>query len=51
MKAFIAAIVIATATAVAAAYMLDDSFQVTAYEAFTTSGARVDNPGRNLVEF
>lgn len=51
MKAFLGAVVASILIAVAAAYVLDDMFQMYASDAFTTSGARVDQPGSNLVEF
>ncbi len=51
MKAFVAAAVVAILAAVGAAFMLDGNFQMTAYQAFTTEGARLDDPGRNLVDF
>lgn len=51
MKAFLSAIIVATAVAVAAAYMLDGGYQQSAYEVFTSSGSRVGDPGNNLVTF
>ncbi|MFD1914228.1 hypothetical protein [Halodurantibacterium flavum] len=51
MKAFIAAIVVAVAVAAGAAYVLDNRFQMTSPEAFTTEGARPNSPGGNLVQF
>ncbi len=49
MKAFLAAVVFAGVIAFVAATVLDDQFQQPSYSAFTTEGARVDNPGSNLV--
>ncbi|MCC5965707.1 MAG: hypothetical protein JJU24_06175 [Natronohydrobacter sp.] len=49
MKAFLAAIVFAGIVAFVAATVLDGSYQQPAYSAFTTEGARVDNPGSNLI--
>ena len=51
MKAFLGAVVASIAIAVAAAYVLNDMFQLYAPDAYTTQGARVDRPGSNLVEF
>jgi hypothetical protein len=51
MKAFLGAVVASILLAVAAAYVLNDMFQMSAPEAYTTTGARVDQPGSNLVEF
>ena len=48
MKAFLAAIVAAIALGVLAMFALTSS-QKFAYQAFATSGARVSEPGTNLV--
>jgi hypothetical protein len=48
MKAFLAAVVFAVLAAVVAANVLDSTYQKPSYSAFTTEGARVDNPGSNL---
>lgn len=48
MKIILASLVAAAVLGVAAAYILDAE-QRPAYEAFTTSGARVGDPGHNLV--
>ncbi|WP_407522341.1 hypothetical protein [Methylobacterium oryzisoli] len=48
MKAFAVAVVVAVALAVGASYLLSANQQY-AYEAFSTSGARVSHPGTNLV--
>ncbi|WP_175546716.1 hypothetical protein [Natronohydrobacter thiooxidans] len=49
MKAFLAAIIFAGVLAFGAATVLDGSYQQPSYSAFTTEGARVDNPGHNLI--
>lgn len=49
MKAFLAAIAFAILVSVGAANFLDAGFQQPAHAAFTTEGARVDNPGSNLL--
>ncbi len=51
MKAFIGAVVVSVVLAVAAAYVLNDMFQMSAPEAYTTTGVRLTDPGSNLVEF
>ena len=51
MKAFLAALVFGVAIAVAASYVLNGNFQVEAYSAFTTEGARVGDPGDNLINY
>lgn len=49
MKAFIASLAVAVGLAVGAAYLLESTWQSTAADAFSTSGARVGDPGHNLV--
>lgn len=49
MKAFAAAVIFAAIVAFGAATVLDGNFQQPSYSAFTTEGARVDNPGHNLI--
>ncbi len=49
MKAFLAAVAFAILIAFGAANFLDSGFQQPAHAAFTTEGARVDNPGSNLI--
>lgn len=49
MKAFAAAVIFAGIVAVGASYVLNGSFQTPAYSAFTTEGAKVTNPGSNLI--
>lgn len=48
MKAFLVAVVVAVALGIAAAMVLGTEQRV-AYEAYATSGARVGDPGHNLV--
>lgn len=48
MKAFLVAVIAAIGLAVAAMYALTSN-QTFAYQAFATSGARVSEPGANLV--
>lgn len=49
MKAFVTALAFAILVAVGANYVLNGNFQTPSYSAFTTEGARVGNPGSNLV--
>jgi hypothetical protein len=49
MKAFIAAIVVSVGFGLGAAYVLDANWQKTASQAYSTTGARVGDPGHNLV--
>ncbi len=49
MKAFVAAIVVALALAVASAYVLDSNWQTASSSAFTTEGSRLGDPGSNLI--
>jgi len=48
MKAFLAALVFAAIAAVGVAVLLN-TFQESSSVAFTTSGARVGDPGHNLI--
>jgi hypothetical protein len=48
MKVILGAVVIAIVLGVAAAFILE-STQTPAYEAYSTSGTRVGDPGHNLV--
>ncbi len=48
MKVFVLALVIAVALAIAAGMVLQ-SQQMSVVEAFTTEGARVGDPGHNLI--
>ena len=49
MKAFISAVIVAVVVAVGAAFVLNTQ-QKTADKAFATSGARVGDPGHNLIQ-
>ncbi|GGK45129.1 hypothetical protein [Salinarimonas ramus] len=49
MKAFLASLVVALVVAVGAAYLLETNWQSTAADTYATSGARVGDPGDNLV--
>lgn len=49
MKAFLAAVVFAVLVAAGAAYVLNSGYQAPAHAAFTTEGARVSDPGSNLI--
>ena len=51
MKAFLASVTFAAIIAVGASMVLNNNFQVPSYSAFTTEGARVSNPGTNLISF
>lgn len=51
MKAFLSAIVVAIVVAVGAAYVLDGSFQRLSSESNTGPGARVGDPGDNLIQY
>jgi len=48
MKAFVSAVIVAVVLATGAAYVLNTQQQSSA-QAFATSGARVGDPGHNLV--
>lgn len=49
MKAFLAAVIFAVVGAVVASQVLNGTFQEPSHAAFSTEGARVGNPGSNLV--
>jgi hypothetical protein len=49
MKAFLLAVIVAVGGAVGAAWWLNTEMQSTVANAFTTEGARVSDPGANLV--
>ena len=51
MKAFLTSVAFAAAVGVGAYFVLLENFQVASYAAFATEGARVGNPGSNLVGF
>jgi hypothetical protein len=48
MKAFLSAVIVAVVLSAGAAYVLNTQ-QKSAAQAFATSGARVGDPGHNLV--
>lgn len=49
MRAFIASVVVAAVLAGASAFVLNDMTGEKAYQTFSTAGARVGEPGHNLV--
>ncbi len=49
MRSFLASVVIVVVLAIAMAYVLNGVMQRTAAEVYSTSGARVGDPGHNLV--
>lgn len=51
MKAFLLASGLIAAVAVAASFVLDGEVQITAADQYTTSGARVGDPGQNLIDW
>lgn len=51
MKAFAAAVIVAVLVAWGASYVLNDSYQSPTHAAFTTEGARVSDPGANLLTY
>ena len=51
MKVFLASVIFAAIFAVGSAMVLKNNFQVPSYSAFSTEGARVGNPGTNLISF
>lgn len=51
MKAFLAAVVIAVAVAYGAHVVLSQNYQQPSHAAFTTEGARVGDPGDNLIRY
>jgi hypothetical protein len=51
MKAFLFAMIFAGVVAFGAATVLNTTFQQPTYAANTTEGARVDNPGQNLIGY
>lgn len=51
MKAFLAALAVGVVVAVTTAFVLNGSFQTEAHSAFTTEGARVGDPGDNLINY
>jgi hypothetical protein len=51
MKAFLSAVVVAIVVSVGAAYVLDGNFQRASFEANTSDGVRLGDPGDNLVNY
>lgn len=51
MKAFLASVTFAAIFAIGASIILNGNFQTPSYAAFSTEGARVGNPGSNLINF
>ena len=51
MKAFAAAVIFAGIVAYGASYVLNGTYQTPAYSAFSTEGAKVTNPGDNLLTY
>jgi hypothetical protein len=49
MRAFLAAVLVSVVLAGASAYILNDMNNEKAYQTFSTAGARVGDPGNNLV--
>jgi len=51
MKAFLAAAVVAVAVGIGAYYVLENNYQQPSHAVFTTEGARVSDPGTNLIQY
>ena len=51
MNAFLSSLAVCIVIAVAASFMLIETFQSSSYSAFTTEGARVGDPGDNLINY
>ena len=51
MKAFLASVTFALVVAFGAAYVLNGSYQTPSSAAFSTEGARVGDPGSNLISY
>ena len=51
MIPFLSAVVVAIALAVGASFVLEQNFSAAAPDVYSTGGARVGNPGDNLVRF
>lgn len=49
MKAFLAAVVVAIGLAYGASVVLNQNYQTSVHSAFTTEGARITDPGSNLI--
>lgn len=51
MKAFLASVIFAAILAIGAAMVLNENFQTSTSAAFVTEGARVGDPGSNLISY
>ncbi len=51
MKAFLASVAFAVVVAYGAAMVLNGSYQTPSSAAYSTEGARVGNPGSNLISY
>ena len=51
MKAFVSSLVVGVVLAVTVSFVLNENFQTDAHTAFATEGARVGNPGDNLINY
>ncbi|MBD3764620.1 MAG: hypothetical protein IE927_07745 [Rhodobacterales bacterium] len=51
MKAFAAAVIFAGIVAFGASMVLNGSYQTPSFSAFTTEGARLTDPGSNLLTY
>jgi len=51
MKAFLAAAVVAVLLGYGAYFVLNQNYQQPSHAAFTTEGARVSDPGSNLIRY
>lgn len=51
MKAFLASVIFAAILAAGAAFVLNGNFQTPSSSAFATEGARVGDPGANLINY
>jgi hydrogenase maturation factor len=51
MKAFLAAAVVAVVLGYGAYYVLTQNYQQPSHAVFTTEGARVGDPGSNLIRY
>lgn len=51
MKAFLTAAVVAVLLGYGAYFVLDQNYQQPSHAVFTTEGARVSDPGSNLIRY
>lgn len=51
MKPFLFAVIFAVVVAIGASVVLEGTFQQPSYSVYTTEGARVGDPGTNLIEY